>query len=226
MENQFKEIAALIGDPTRAVIMWTLLDGKAFTATELAIIVNTSPQNISMHLAKLVQSDLLCVEKQGRHKYYRFSNKEIAYAIEAMANLIPHSAIPKKNIAEKHSPIKHCRTCYDHLAGKIGVALTDSLLEQKIIVDNNNVFEISPKGEKWFSDFGINVDEVKKQRRLFLKPCLDWSERRNHIAGSLATSIFDKMVSNDWLRKTNHSRAIIITGKGEKELYEYFKIVL
>lgn len=226
MENQFKEIAALIGDPTRAVIMWTLLDGKAFTATELAIIVNTSPQNISMHLAKLVQSDLLCVEKQGRHKYYRFSNKEIAYAIEAMANLIPHSTIPKKNIAEKHSPIKHCRTCYDHLAGKIGVALTDSLLDQKIIVDNNNVFEISPKGEKWFSDFGINVDEVKKQRRLFLKPCLDWSERRNHIAGSLATSIFDKMVSNDWLRKTNHSRAIIITGKGEKELYEYFKIVL
>lgn len=226
MENQFKEIAALIGDPTRAVIMWTLLDGKAFTATELAIIANTSPQNISMHLAKLVQSDLLCVEKQGRHKYYRFSNKEIAYAIEAMANLIPHSTIPKKNIAEKHSPIKHCRTCYDHLAGKIGVALTDSLLEQKIIVDNNNVFEISLKGEKWFSDFGINVDEVKKQRRLFLKPCLDWSERRNHIAGSLATSIFDKMVSNDWLRKTNHSRAIIITGKGEKELYEYFKIVL
>lgn len=226
MENQFKEIAALIGDPTRAVIMWTLLDGKAFTATELAIVVNTSPQNISMHLAKLVQSDLLCVEKQGRHKYYRFSNKEIAYAIEAMANLIPHSTIPKKNIAEKHSPIKHCRTCYDHLAGKIGVALTDSLLEQKIIVDNNNVFEISHKGEKWFSDFGINVDEVKKQRRLFLKPCLDWSERRNHIAGSLATSIFDKMVSNDWLRKTNHSRAIIITGKGEKELYEYFKIVL
>lgn len=226
MENQFKEIAALIGDPTRAVIMWTLLDGKAFTATELAIIANTSPQNISMHLAKLVQSDLLCVEKQGRHKYYRFSNKEIAYAIEAMANLIPHSTIPKKNIAEKHSPIKHCRTCYDHLAGKIGVALTDSLLEQKIIVDNNNVFEISSKGEKWFADFGINVDEVKKQRRLFLKPCLDWSERRNHIAGSLATSIFDKMVSNDWLRKTNHSRAIIITGKGEKELYEYFKIVL
>ncbi len=206
--------------------MWTLLEGKAFTATELAIIANTSPQNISMHLAKLVQSDLLCVEKQGRHKYYRFSNKEIAYAIEAMANLIPHSTIPKKSIAEKHSPIKHCRTCYDHLAGKIGVALTDSLLEQKIIVDNNNVFEISPKGEKWFSDFGINVDEVKKQRRLFLKPCLDWSERRNHIAGSLATSIFDKMVSNDWLRKTNHSRAIIITGKGEKELYEYFKIVL
>jgi len=226
MENQFKEIAALIGDPTRALIMWTLLDGKAFTATELAIIANTSPQNISMHLAKLIQSDLLCVEKQGRHKYYRFSNKEIAYAIEAMANLIPHSTIPKKNIAEKHSPIKHCRTCYDHLAGKIGVALTDSLLEQKIIVDNNNVFEISPKGEKWFADFGINVDEVKKQRRLFLKPCLDWSERRNHIAGSLATSIFDKMVSDDWLRKTNHSRAIVITGKGEKELYEYFKIVL
>ena len=94
--NQFKQIAALIGDPTRATIMWTLLDGKAFTATELAITADTSPQNISMHLTKLVQAGLLCVESQGRHRYYKFSGKDIAYAIEAMANLIPHPNLLQK----------------------------------------------------------------------------------------------------------------------------------
>jgi DNA-binding transcriptional ArsR family regulator len=226
MEDQFVKIAALIGDPTRASIMWTLLDGKAFTATELSIVANTSPQNISMHLGKLLEANLLCVEKQGRHKYYRFSSKEIAYAIEGMANLIPPPTVSQKKNTENHSPIKHCRTCYDHLAGKIGVALANSLLEQNIITDTNNNFEISTEGKKWFSDFGINVDEVKKQRRLFLKPCLDWSERKNHISGSLAASLLDKMIANDWLRKTANSRAIIITGKGEKELYKYFKIVV
>lgn len=226
MEEQFIKIATLIGDPTRASIMWTLLDGKAFTATELAIVANTSPQNISMHLGKLLDANLLCVEKQGRHKYYRFSSKEIAYAIEGMANLIVKPESSKMKNVEKLSPIKHCRTCYDHLAGKIGVALTNSLLEQNIIIDTNTNFEVSLEGEKWFLDFGINLSEVKKQRRLFLKPCLDWSERKNHMAGSLATSLLNKMIADDWLRKTANSRAIIITGKGEKELFRYFKIIV
>jgi len=137
--------------------MWTLLDGKALTATELAIVANTSPQNISMHLNKLVEADLLCVENQGRHRYYKFSGKDIAYAIEAMANLIPHTTAKKSLKTEITSSIKYCRSCYDHLAGKIGVAITDSLLQQKIIIDRNNIFEISNKGEKWFSDLGIDV---------------------------------------------------------------------
>ncbi|MCV9930320.1 helix-turn-helix domain-containing protein [Flavobacterium sp. LS1R49] len=226
MEEQFIKIATLIGDPTRASIMWALLDGRAFTATELAIVANTSPQNISMHLGKLLDASLLSVEKQGRHKYYRFSNKEIAYAIEGMANLISPTTVSKKKSTEKLSPVKHCRTCYDHLAGKIGVALTNSMLEQNIIVDVDNDFEISQEGVKWFSDFGIDVDEVKKKRRLFLKPCLDWSERKNHMAGSLAASLLDKMLADDWLRRTTNSRAIIITGKGEKELHKQFKIVV
>ncbi|WKL45883.1 winged helix-turn-helix domain-containing protein [Flavobacterium pectinovorum] len=226
MEDQFVKTATLIGDPTRAVIMWTLLDGRAFTATELAIVANTSPQNISMHLTKLLEGDLLSVEKQGRHKYYRFSNKEVAYAVEAMANLIPKPEIRLKKEKETYPPIKYCRTCYDHLAGKIGVALTDSLLEQKIILNKNDTFQISPEGEKWFSDFGINIEEAQKQKRIFLKPCLDWSERRNHLAGSIGALLLNKMITEDWLRKTKNSRAIIITGKGEKELLKYFKIVI
>lgn len=226
MEDQFVKTAALIGDPTRASILWTLLDGRAFTATELSVVANTSPQNISMHLGKLLEADLLSVEKQGRHKYYRFSNKEVAYAVEAMASLIPKSDIPLKKETENYPPIKYCRTCYDHLAGKIGVALTDNLLKQKTLIENNGIFEITTEGEKWFSDFGINLEEAQKQKRIFLKPCLDWSERRNHLAGSVGAMLLNKMINEDWIRKTKNSRAIIITGKGEKEFLKYFKIVV
>ena len=223
METQFKQIAALIGDPVRATIMWTLSEGKAFTATELAFAAETSPQNISMHLSKLVQAGLLNVERQGRHRYYALSRKEIAYAIEAMANLIPHATI-KNNHTIETNPVTYCRTCYDHLAGKVGVAITENLLQQKIIIDRNNSFEIRGKGKKWFAELGIDVDELKLQRRSLLRPCLDWSERRHHMAGSVAASLLDKMISFDWIRKTKNSRAMIITGKGQKNLHEYFKI--
>ncbi|SEW07228.1 DNA-binding transcriptional regulator, ArsR family [Chitinophaga sp. YR573] len=218
MESRFKEIAALIGDPTRATIMWVLLDGKAFTATELAIAADTSPQNISMHLNKLVQAELLCVESQGRHKYYKFSSKDIAYAIEGLANIIP-PVTTKKN---PDSPVTYCRTCYDHLAGKVGVMITDSLIQQKIIVD----FEVSKKGEKWFAEQGLDINELKQQRRSFLRSCLDWSERRPHIAGSLATALLDKMLEEDWVRRTKNSRAIVITSKGQKNLYHHFKLTV
>lgn len=226
MEDQFVKTATLIGDATRASILWNLLDGRAFTATELAVAVGTSAQNISMHLGKLLDANLICVEKQGRHKYYRFSNKEVAYAVEAMASLIPKAKVAVKMKSEEYPPIKYCRTCYDHLAGKIGVALADSLLEQKIMIEKNGIFEISIDGEKWFSDFGINLENAQKQKRFFLKPCLDWSERRNHIAGSIGSLLLNKMISEDWLRKTKDSRAITITGKGEKELLKNFKIVI
>ena len=226
MEDQFIKTATLIGDATRASILWNLLDGRAFTATELAIAVETSAQNISMHLGKLLDANLISVEKQGRHKYYRFSNKEVAYAVEAMANLIPKPEISAKKKTENYPPIKYCRTCYDHLAGKIGVALAESLLEQKIIIEKNNTFEITSEGEKWFSDFGVNIGDAKKQKRIFLKPCLDWSERRYHIAGSVGTLLLNKMLEQDWIRRTANSRVIIITAKGEKEMLQNFKIVV
>lgn len=226
MEEQFKQIAALIGDPTRAAIMWTLLDGKAFTATELAMAANTTAQNTSMHLAKLVQANLLTVESQGRHRYYKYARKEVAYAIEAMANLLPAPDNKANSNSEPHSAIKHCRTCYDHLAGKVGVAITDSLLQQKILVQQNKEFVVSKKGIQWFAAFDIDIAALQQQRRSFVRPCLDWSERRYHMAGSLAAALLQAMLSADWLRTTQHSRALVITGKGQKQLYTYFKLAL
>ncbi len=134
MEKQFSEIASLIGDPVRSKVLWSLMDGRAYTATELSIVADTSAQNISMHLSKLVQSDLLSVEKQGRHRYYRFARQEVAYAVEALANLIPGKAADRKFSNESDSAVRYCRTCYDHLAGKIGVAITGSLLKQQLVL--------------------------------------------------------------------------------------------
>lgn len=223
MEKQFRHIASLVGDPVRANILWTLLDGKAYTATELAVCADISAQNASMHLNKLLQADLLAVENQGRHRYYKYSRQEVAYAIEALVNLVPYHS-SKINSIENNSAIKYCRTCYDHLAGRVGVLIADSLLEKKFIVYNTSNFEITVKGLKWFTGIDIEIEELKQQRRAFARPCLDWSERRNHIAGSLGSALLDKMLSFDWIRKTKNSRVIVITAKGQKALYDNFKI--
>ena len=224
MEDQFKKIAGLIGEPIRATIMWTLLDGKALTATELAAVAGTTPQNLSMHLAKLVQADLLSVESQGRHRYYKFSRKDVAYAIEAMANLIPPGPAVKTPGIDSNSAIRNCRTCYDHLAGKVGVAITDSFLREQIIIESGKTFNLTTKGEIILSDLGIEIDKIKNKRRSLLRPCLDWSERRYHIAGSLAAALLDHMLLSDWVRRQKNSRAITITSKGQSECYRYFKV--
>src|ERR1700733_11723944 len=130
MQDQFSQVATLIGDPVRAKILWALMDKRAYTATELAVYADTSAQNISMHLNKLVKADLLTVQSQGRHKYYNYSRPEIAYVIEALASLLPKEGIQKQS-ATDDQPIRFCRSCYDHLAGKVGVTLTEALLKQQ-----------------------------------------------------------------------------------------------
>lgn len=217
MESAFKQIASLIGDPTRATVLWTLLDGRAYTATELALAAAASPQNISMHLNKLLQADLLRVEAQGRHRYYTFSRKEVAYAVEALANLIPE----KKKTAE--TPVKYCRTCYDHLAGKIGVDIADSLLRQKLITVD---FELTKKGAQWMQQtMQIDITTLRAQRRIFSRPCLDWSERRYHLAGAVGAALLDHMLAADWLRRTKNSRAIVITATGRQQLAKHFSLI-
>lgn len=226
MEKDLGYITSLIGDPIRTTVLWTLLDNRAYTATELAISADTSPQNISMHLHKLVQADLLTVERQGRHKYYRFSKPEVADAIEAIGNLIPNKTHQKIVTKKDNFAIKYCRTCYDHLAGKAGVSITESFLKQKIIMQNGAVYNVTAKGENFFLKLGIVTAEIKTNRRIFAKPCLDWSERKHHLAGALGAALLDKMLSLDWLRKTKNSRAIVITSKGQLELRDKFNVQL
>jgi len=217
-----KDIVQLIGDPVRANILWTLLDGRAYTASELAAAVDTSAPNCSMHLAKLIKADLLSVEAQGRHRYYTYSRPEVAYAIEALAALVPQHA---RDAAENEDPpIRICRTCYDHLAGRVGVALAEALVKQKLLVQTKQQFEVTPKGARWLIDHGIHPAELQRQRRNFSRTCLDWTERRPHLAGSLGAAVLQMMFDEQWLRRIPHSRAVQVTPKGRKALATELKL--
>ncbi|MBV4355766.1 ArsR/SmtB family transcription factor [Pinibacter aurantiacus] len=224
MEEQIVVVSSLIGDPVRAKILWALLDGKAYTATELAIMADTSPQNISMHVAKLVNANFLKVAAQGRHKYYTFARDEVAYVIEAMSNLIPAGMKASQKNETAISPIKYCRTCYDHLAGKVGVSLTEKLLETKMIRQDGDEFSVTRKGTDFFKKMEIDLETLRQSRRFFAKPCLDWSERKYHMAGSLGAALLNKMLSCNWIRRTRESRAIIVTARGQKAFLDYFNM--
>jgi hypothetical protein len=179
-----------------------------------------------MHLSKLINAGLLKAENRGRHRYYSYSRKEIAYAVEALGALIPPSSKKIMHDDDMIAPIRQCRTCFDHLAGKTGVAIADAFLKQKIIAPDNNSFRLTAKGKNWFLEWDIDAEALQQQRRSFLRPCLDWSERRYHIAGSLAAALLDKMLLQDWIRKIKNSRAVVVTAKGQKNLYDALKVVV
>jgi DNA-binding transcriptional ArsR family regulator len=224
IEGHFLKIAALIGEKSRATMLWNLLDGRAYTLTELAICANISKQACSSHVLKLVEAKLLAVEKQGRYKYYRLANDKAAQIIENIAFLLPSEAGSYHPINSKPNGIKYARKCYDHLAGWAGVEITNAMLSNKIINFGTDRYSITDVGEKWFGDLGINISEVQQMKRKFAYPCLDWSERKHHIGGAVGASFFKILSKNDWIRKKEHSREIIITGKGKAELNSILKI--
>jgi DNA-binding transcriptional ArsR family regulator len=225
MEHDFGSMAALIGDPVRARILWTLFGGRAYTASELAACVDTSPQNLSMHLAKLIRADLLAVEVQGRHRYYTFSRPEVAYAVESLAGLLPRRTGTEAREKED-PPIRVCRTCYDHLAGRVGVAITESLVGKGLLKAAGRNFELTEKGNRSFAGMGIDCEGLRGQRRGFARACLDWTERRPHLAGSLGAALLLVMLDRHWLRRMEGTRAVLVTAKGRKAMNEYFGMQL
>ena len=174
-DHQFSAIASLIGEPTRATMLWSMLDGRAYTAGELAMMANISPQSASNHLNKLLEADLLKMEKQGKHRYYRFAKTEVAAAIEAISQLIPGKWQVPADKAFKNGDIQYARTCYDHLAGRVAVNLTQGLVQQKIIQPGEDEYQVTTKGKAWFENIGVDIEAVKQQKRFFARPCLDWT---------------------------------------------------
>ena len=225
-ETAFIHTVSLLCEPSRAKIVWNLLDGRAYTASELALAADLSTTAVSNHLAKLLQGNIIKVAIQGRHRYYTFANSEVAYAVESLANLANQKQPLKINKEISKEDVKYCRTCYDHLAGKVGVLLTDKMVALELLTLQGNHFILTEKGTAFFNDFGLPLAELKKQKRQFAKACLDWSERKYHISGSLGASILNKMLAQDWLRKTKNSRHVVITSLGKKGLKDSFGIDL
>ena len=224
IEKHFGHIASLIGEKSRAIMLWNLLDGRAYTATELAGAADVSFQSASNHLSQLLNAGLLRSEKQGRHKYYRFAGDQVAKAIENIAGLMPAASIDKST--NQIIGIKYARTCYDHLAGRMGVQLTHSLLKNRWLIAYDDRYELSGIGDKQFQSMGIDVAATRKQNRKFAYPCLDWSERNHHLGGALGAALLQSMIDKDWVRKIKHSREILITGKGKVEVSKLFKLTL
>lgn len=215
VEIEFSKLAALIGEPARAIMLWCLTDGRAYTAGELASVSNLSPQAASNHLSKLVDADLLIVEKQGKHRYYRFSKAEVAYAIEGMATLLAGEHRRPEMRGPLNGDLRYCRTCYDHLAGKFAVSFSQSMVKNNLLGIEGEDFFVTNSGEEWLDHIGINLSILKASRRSFARCCLDWTERKHHIGGALGAAILKQAVNRHWVRIKPNSRIAVVTAAGE-----------
>tara|TARA_R110000868_G_scaffold121034_3_gene321185 strand:+ start:85691 stop:86377 length:687 start_codon:yes stop_codon:yes gene_type:complete len=225
-ENAFISITSLLCEPSRSKILWNLLDGRAYTASELAIAADLSTTSVSNHLSKLLKGNILKVDVQGRHRYFSYANAEAAYVIESLANLANQKTTITYDTPKLISGVKYCRTCYDHLAGYVGVSIAEALEKKGCLEKSATAYIVTSKGWEWFAILDISEKEFTKMRRPLTRQCLDWSERRPHLAGKLGANVLEKMLQNNWFKKVQFSRELIVTSKGRKALYDLLGVVL
>lgn len=212
-------VAAVIGDPSRAAMLEALMAGTALTAGELARAAGVSRSTASEHLARLVSAGLVEVAEQGRHRYHRLSGPEVAQALEALSHIAPPKPVRTLRESSRARSLWFARTCYDHLAGSCGVALHDLLLDGGVLVGAADGYEVSPSGAWWFADLGVDVEDARARRRSFARPCLDWTERRPHLAGALAAVTTDRLLELGWFaRRGSDTRALRLTESGSVAL--------
>lgn len=193
----------------------------ALPAGELARIANVAPQTASSHLAKLVQGQLLSVEQQGRHRYYRLADAEVAHAIEALLAIAPRVTTSKATVSARtdSGSITYARSCYTHLAGNVAVQFADAMQTRKLLVaKEGKLFLVTATGRRWLEDFGISIRDRDIHDRRFARCCLDWTERRHHIAGRLGSAILTRLRELKWIAPVRDSRAVRVTLEGQCKL--------
>lgn len=217
-------VASLLADPTRAIILQELSDGRALPAGELAHRAHVSSSTASAHLFKLIEAGLLAVEKQGRHRYYRIANPAIIQAIETLAALSPAHPIHSLRESQIAEAVRNARMCYNHLAGNLGVKLSQALVDKHVLDASDNGYNITPNGLQWLRDFGIDEAMLKKRGSLVVPHHIDWSERRPHIAGELGAALARRLFDLEWITRTPSSRAVRLTTTGQQALQDEFAI--
>jgi DNA-binding transcriptional ArsR family regulator/ribosomal protein S19E (S16A) len=220
-------VAALLGDPARAAMLQAMMDGRALTASELAHVAGITPQTASSHLARLTGAGLLAMEKQGRHRYHRLATPSMARLLENLMHVAAEIEPPRRTVVTgpRDAALRAARTCYDHLAGRLGVAIADALVAAGHVELDSDAGIVSPSGLALFDRIGLDVARFEaepptKRRRLLCRPCLDWSERRPHLAGKLGAAICQLSFDNGWIRRVEASRAVMITPKGQRAFRE------
>ena len=217
--NDFPDIAsvaALIGDRTRASMLLALMDGKAYTATELALWGDVTPSTASSHLARLQDGGLIKQVKQGRHRYFRIATDDIAEMLEKMMSVTSALKEPTLPKYPQNSELRYARVCYDHLAGEMGVRMKERLIERQLITQESETIEITEAGQEWCNEQGIDLDQFKTRRRPLCRLCLDWTERKTHIAGTMGAAILDRLISLKYVKKEAESRVVIFRQEGKR----------
>jgi DNA-binding transcriptional ArsR family regulator len=215
-------IAAAIGEPARARMLLCLMDGRARTSTELAIIAQVSAPTASVHLAKLRAAKLVRTLPQGRNRYYSLQGEEVAAALEALSVLA--GAARADSAARVPVHLRLARTCYDHVAGALGVSWHDRLrlLEWLTLDERTGSYELTARGASGLAALGVDVGAVRAQRRRFACACRDWSERRSHLGGALGAALLQLALKHRWVQRHLDSRALSITRVGRRELQTRF----
>ena len=237
-------IGALVADPGRARILLALGDGRALPASMLADEAGVGASTASTHLSKLVKGGMLRVERHGRHRYFRIAGPEVGELIEALARISPPAPVRSLKQGSKAQAVRFARTCYDHLAGILGTQLMEAMIERDLLAGGDGVFDpdvaredrlaapgfdldyrLTPSGVRELKAFGIDFDSMPPRRPL-IRYCVDWSEQRHHLAGSLGAAMAARMIDLGWVQKATRSRAVHVSDDGFEGLREHFGVDL
>jgi DNA-binding transcriptional ArsR family regulator len=217
-------VAELFGDPVRAAMLHALLDGRELPATDLASRAGASPQAASAHLAKLVSGGLLEARSAGRQRLFRLTSPDVGHAMEALAAIAAPARVRALGQATAMQRLREARSCYDHLAGRIGVAVADYLVGGKFLDAANAEFVVTRRGKGFFASFDIDLDDLRDARRSFARQCMDWTERRPHVAGALGASLLNRFLEQRWLVRNSRDRALALTPGGRAEFTRQFNV--
>ena len=218
-------VAAAIAEPARARMLCSLMDGRARTSTELAVIAEVSPSTASVHLTRLRNQELVKVLAQGKHRYYSLDDARVAAALEAL--MVLAGSRSKPFVASTPIHLRWARTCYDHMAGEVAVALHDRILNDKWIAEighNDSSYEVTTAGTRALAAYGIELEVVNGSRRRIACACLDWSERRPHLGGAVGATLLRSALQHKWVLKDLDSRILRVTKRGEREFFGRFGI--
>lgn len=220
------QIAALVGDPARANMLSAVMDGRALTASELAHHAGVTPQTASSHLARLAEAGLLALEKQGRHRYYRLASPLVGRMLEGIMAVAQTGTALYRPHWKGGPALAMARTCYDHLAGQLAVGIADALIRDEHVVLAEDGGEVTVSGIVFLQRFGIDLTASGHRRRAFCQPCLDWSERRPHLAGRVGAALCKRTFDLGWVARIKDSRAVGVTQVGRRGFTQMFGVTL